>query len=443
MYKALTGIALALTLTACQTTGTHSQNALTQPFENTDEYGYARAKASNKIDYSREIEFKTPAGEFMLAEQPVYGKLWQRHYNRKSNNRLMQMRSREQEQMCDKALRVSDLDLPQNVNTDSSVHNGPAERECLHHLLTQLQTDYATGIKDSTAMTFFFETVTPMIVSGAWMKENDRYGGTTEKMMEQYFAAYSLYSDFYGTSDELDAEVLKNFVYRERYVTNPLTKRKFLSCPSDSWAVYPDVGRWIEDSCNNYAAERALTRVLVGLKFQHKDILNEGIAIMEHIAVHSHGDGATLDAYRGGDAVGYLMQLSTSLAPAAYIVSQHTNVNAYNLGGGKFNNTVYDVIDYSYRAFLDPQMNYQYSSRNVAKHNGHYERQIWTEGETEKDLKGKMAMWVQSAGAYAQDKVGLQDLYVRNNKNGWGVNPPSTGYWNGALMVQATGFKIQ
>lgn len=445
MYKALTGIALALTLSACQTTGVHSQNALTQPFENTDEYGYARAKASNKINYSREIEFKTPAGEFLLAEQPVYSKLWQKRYNKTSRGRILLQHSRHSESECESALRVYDLNMQANVNTSDAEHiTSDSERECWNAVIWQLHMDWASGVKNSRAMTFFFETITPMVISGAWMKENDQYGGTTEKMMENYFAAYSIYSDYYGTSDELDTEVLKNYVYRERYVTNPLTKRKFLNCPKDSWNAYPNVGHYVEDSCNNYAAERALTKVLVGLKFQHKDILNEGIAILEHIAASSHGEGATLDAYRGSDAVGYLMQLSTNLAPAAYIVSQHTNVNAYELGGGKFNNTVYDVLDYSYRAMMDPEMNYKYSSRNVHEHNGmDYKKQNWAQGSST-DVRGKQAMYVQSAGAYAQDKPYLKDLYRQGRKNSkYDLAQPSTFYWNGALMVQTTGFKIQ
>jgi hypothetical protein len=436
-------IILSLLLSACQTTIDNSVDTRPSVNDTATDSNYRRAQSSNKIDYDRDVQFKLKPGMFMVSEQAEYGRRYNHHYSIRSNGtRMFPSRYDRRSQNCESELSVSDLNLRSHVNTADPDQKSSTVKECLNFLQVQMASDYASNRRNSAAMNFFFDVITPNILAGAWSRENDPNGSTTEKMVEKYFALYSLYADWRGTSDDLDRQVLNEFFKRERTVVDSLTRKRYLNCPADSFAIYPHLGNYNKNACANYGAERALTRVLMGLKFQHKDTLREGIAILEHIASSSHGDGATLDAYRGGDAVGYLMQLSTSLDPAAFMVTQYTNINAYELGGGKFDNTVYDVLDYSFKSMMDPESNYKYSSKNVFAHNGNYKTQIWKQNQSANDVRQKQGNWVQASAGYTHNKPSLATFYNLNNRNRYQVTP-GWSFWNGKILADTVGFKLK
>jgi len=393
---------------------------------------YKRALPANGIEYDRDIKYSFRKGDFFVDIRENYSSHWRSIFSMDYKAEADPFTPTKEGIDCKKALLQNEPFQRATVNTATATPDSTIVMECWWPLRKEMHQQWVDNKPNSAVFKFFFEQLTPHVIKkNTWTYEPDIQGGQRDKAMERFFALYAQYSDFYQTTMDLDSAVLGYFNYHEQQqVVHPLPRKKYLHCPTDSLVLYPKFDDFIQDSCANWGAERALTRVMVGLKYQHDDILNEGIQIMKHIAESSHGAGATLDAYRGGDSVGYLMQLSTSLDPAAFIVSHYTDIDAYELGGGKFNNTVRDVLEYSFRSVMDPEMNYKYSSKNIYDHNGYYKRQIWREAP---DVDFLIRLWVQAAAGFTSEARYLQRWYATNRNN----TMEFMVYWNGMSLVES------
>ena len=411
-----------------------SENALDEPAPQDIQAGYSHVRNTDgSVNYERNIEYAFAADSFLSPEWAAYAPIYLQRFDPTFHF------SRPSVDACRRALLVAE---PFQRKTSAD----PILR-CLKDMRQWLHLEMVLGRRDGPLMKLFFEDLVPFLVgapSRRWTKSY-RYnvswaGFYRDKSFELVWAFYGLYSDWYGVTTEMDAAVLSAFNFHETLNNTPISDGYF-HCPPDI-RIAPAYDGYITDSCGNYGAEKGLSFALLGLTLQESDLVNEAIAILQHIASHTTPEGGTVDAFRSGAATGYLMQGQTSLDPLAFLITHFTNVDAYAIGGGIHENTVENVIKYSIQVVLDPPINWKYAKANdIRPRECCHRDELWKRGfnpeNADYDIVRQLSGWIQGMAGYSSSQPALDNYYrATRDKNVY----PVVVYWNGPSLVEVTAF---
>jgi len=391
--------------------------------------------SNGSVNYDRSIHYSFDRESFLVAEWQAYAPVYADRFDLDFHFPPPSLDD------CRAAFLVNEPFIVEETAT--------TVRRCLMDMRQWMHLEMVRGQRDGPLLSLFFEELIPFLVDAPQRRWTTSFSSDVswaglyrDKSLETVWAFYGLYSDWYGTSEELDASVLSTFNAHETLSAVPISADYF-HCPPDI-RIAPAYDGYITDSCGNYGAEKGLSLALLGLTLHADDLVNEAITVLEHTASHTTPEGGTVDAFRSGAAPGYLMQGQTSLDPLAFLLTHFTNVDAYGLGGGLHNNTVSDVIRYSIETVFDPSINWHYAKANdVRERECCHQEELWKRdfdpGNAEVDTFRQLAGWIQAMAGFTHGNPQLRPYFDATREQ---HVYPVVVYWNGPIMINVTEFSL-
>ena len=249
--------------------------------ENTSQESFSFAHVRNtdgSVNYDREITYSFEGHNFLNQEWAAYAPKYQKRFEADFHF------PRPSAAKCRVALLVEEPFVRQRT--------ADLIQRCLKDMRQWLHLEMVLGQRNGPLMTLFFEDLIPFLTEDPkqrWTnsyRSNVSWGGFyRDKALELVWAFYGLYSDWYGVTPDSDAAVLSAFNFHETLNNTPISKGYFY-CPPDI-RIAPAYDGFITDSCGNYGAEKGLSFALLGLTLQADDLVNEAIALLQHIASHT------------------------------------------------------------------------------------------------------------------------------------------------------------
>jgi len=247
---------------------------------------------------------------------------------------------------------------------------------CTDKVKRLVHEDVIRGERRGNAITYFFETLMPRFL------ENDSWLGLPyniaepgedfipeQQAIEALLYTYIYFSDWYGTSDELDEKFVSYFRKYERtrhkHIKSDRNKRFITKCPIDIWQARSSGPRHSGDAFLACKQEFwTMLYAMMAVRFQDNDILNEALFFYKHNAKYTFEEGATIEVTRGYKGPGYAIMAAEFFDQGAWVIEAFTDAEVYTIeGGGKYNNTVGKMIDGSIDAFANPSKYYKYAKQ--------------------------------------------------------------------------------
>lgn len=230
--------------------------------------------------------------------------------------------------------------------------------------------------KNGHAITYFFDELMPSFLENdSWLvlpsyRKHGEGFISIQQAIEHLMYTYIYFSDWYGTSDELDKMFVSYFRKFERtrhkHIKSDENSEFINKCSLDIYRVRPNPnGRKKDQHFDINCHKQEFWPMLYGymaVRFQDNDILNEALFFFKHNAKYTVKEGATVEVTRGFRGPGYAIMASEFFAQGAWVIEQFTNTDVYSINGeGTYNNTVYDMIMSGIEAFQYPERYFKYA----------------------------------------------------------------------------------
>lgn len=361
---------------------------LTIVTRNDAEYRYEPHQKSKYVDYSKIHEFTYEKGQFFVDKLPRYASLWKGFYGKPPKTNFIEdmkfLRKRDRQEDCMGLINdplTTSRGKFQNMGglgTDYMTVNEYKDTYilCMGQVLELVHNDAVRGEKNGSAVSYFFKTLAPHWIendSQLTLPEYREAGDsflTEQNMVETFLFTYIWFSDWYGTSDELD-EKFKSYFHkfersRIRHIKSDYDRDFITKCPDDLYRMRPNWnGRpadklLVFDACKQEFYP--LIYAFMGVRFQDNNYINEALFFFEHNAKYTFEEGVNIEVTRGAYGPGYAHLTSHLLDRGAFALEQFTNTDAYTLeGGGKYNTTVGELILGGIDAYHNPEKYFKYA----------------------------------------------------------------------------------
>ena len=426
-----------------------TKNILTLGKQDDAEYRFEPHQKSKYVDYSVKHEFTYEKGQFFVDKLPRYASLWKEFYGKPPKTNFI-------EDM--KVLRMRNY-RPQDclgvLHDPLFVSRGKFNDQdyrdiyigCMGQVMTLVHDDVVRGEKNGSAVTYFFDTLAPHWIENDSQLKLPKYREEGESFLseqnvvENFMFTYIWFSDWYGTSDELDQKFKSYFHKFERSRIRHIKSdydRKFINkCPDDlyrmrpNWNGRPADKHLVFDACKQEFYP--LLYAYMGVRFQDNNYINEALFFFKHNAKYTFEEGVNIEVTRGALGPGYAHLTSHLLDRAAFALEQFTNTNAYTIeGGGKYNTTVGELILGGIDAYHNPEKYFKYAKlgKDAYISSGDYR---------EPPDIGNPAHYRLTGSILSASKSGKWNKYLTSKEDLFATNYPL--YIDPYLMAKAYNFK--
>ena len=247
---------------------------------------------------------------------------------------------------------------------------------CADKVKRLVHEDVIRNEKRGQAITYFFETLMPrFLANDSWlelpfdqMKPGEDFV-PEQQGVEALLYTYIYFSDWYGTSDELDEKFVSYFRKYERtrhkHIKSDYNQKFITKCPTDIWRARTSSPQFSDDAFLACKQEFwTMLYAMMAVRFQDNDILNEALFFYKHNAKYTFKEGPTIEVTRGYKGPGYAIMAAEFFDQGAWVIEAFTDAEVYTIeGGGKYNNTVGKMIEGSIDAFANPPKYYKYAKQ--------------------------------------------------------------------------------
>lgn len=247
---------------------------------------------------------------------------------------------------------------------------------CTDKVKRLVHEDVIRGERRGDAIKYFFETLMPRFLKNdSWLKlpfDQSQPGEDfipEQGAIEALLYTYIYFSDWYGTSDELDELFVSYFRKYERtrhkQIKSDRNKHFITKCPRNIWNARSSSPTSTGDAFLACKQEFwTMMYAMMAVRFQDNDMLNEALFFYKHNAKYTFEEGATIEVTRGYKGPGYAMMAAEFFDQGAWVIEAFTDAEVYTIeGGGKYNNTVGKMIESSIDAFTNPPKYYKYAKQ--------------------------------------------------------------------------------
>lgn len=266
-------------------------------------------------------------------------------------------------------------------NYDISKH--PKSRdltECLGSLVGTIHLDFLKNGKNSTLLRMFFEDLIPVWIandafnaSGMRSTQDNEFGERGASagyafVIDGLAFIYTSYAKYYGTSPDLDQGFREWWDARSQDDEQKIYRPGWHLCKEFTLEqAFPKIsGR---DECNNVAADYSTALAYMGMYYKDSDYINEAMFVAGTVARTTSPEGATIDAWRYGYALGYTIMVTHKLDETA-LVLKGVGINLYDMSFASHGATVRDIIEWGAREYLNPDRIYLYACKHPQQLDG-------------------------------------------------------------------------
>lgn len=387
------------------------------PYKLSEEYQYEPHRRSSLVDYTTQHTFNYTKGTFFVDKMSTYRQLWidlygkpERGYDGRGSLTMALSsvwfpgKPKPEKFPCMKIFKDKDHTLKvkfaQQTATGyiSEEHTKNAEFRigtvfCTENLRRFVHKDVIDNNKDGEAIKFFFEEFFPEFVDkDSWLAlpSDEAQAGDDyipeQQAIENILYTYVYFSDWYGTTDELDKRFLSYFRKfersRKKHIKSDFNSSFISKCPLDISIMAPDRTNIINQDPNldNYACKQEfypMLYALVGVRFQDNDVLNEALFFFKHNAKYTFEEGPTVEVMRGFRGPGYAMMAAEFFDQGAWVIEAFTDAEVYTINGeGKYNISVGKMIEGSIDAFRHPEKYFKYAKMGQKQYGGDYRKPL-------------------------------------------------------------------
>ena len=262
---------------------------------------------------------------------------------------------------------------------------------CAEKVKSLVHEDVIRDERNGDAITHFFEVLMPRFLDNdSWLAlpfEQMLPGEDfipEQQAIEHLLYTYLYFSDWYGTSDELDRRFVSYFHKFERtrhkHIKSDRDQTFITKCPLDISLMRPNWNDRINRNpdLDNYACKQEfypMLYALMAVRFQDNDILNEALFFFKHNAKYTFEEGPTVEVMRGFRGPGYAMMAAEFFDQGAWVIEAFTDAKVYTIkGGGKYDTTVGKMIEGSIDAFTNPEKYFKYARMGQEAYGADYRK---------------------------------------------------------------------
>ena len=372
---------------------------LTQPKPyNISSYTLEPHRRSKHVDYQQKHQFTYKKGSFLVDGMDSYRKQWLKFYgpypehygNFEWEMNFIWVPREGYGRTRYPCLKI--IDTPDYMTTIKFVqtHGNLFDNEdhlkqhmyrkwtfwCTDKVKQLVHEDVIRNDKNGQAITYFFESLMPKFLArDSWlelpldqMKPGEDFV-PEQQAIEALLYTYIYFSDWYGTSDELDRLFLSYFRKYERtrhkHIKSDYNQHFITKCPLDIWKARSSSPTYSGDAMLSCKQEFwTMLYAMMAVRFQDNDLLNEALFFYRHNAKYTFKEGATIEVTRGFKGPGYAMMAAEFFDQGAWVIEAFSDAEVYNIeGGGKYNNSVGKMIEGSIDAFVNPPKYFKYAKQ--------------------------------------------------------------------------------
>jgi hypothetical protein len=385
------------------------------------------------VDYSRTYNF--PAGDWERVDIDAYRARYTQVYGRPQLTRSRDSNHMYWSETCDREFHNYDLLKRINLGDNDIYHHSQTQAlsDCLKALPQAIHDAVVVHGRNSAPLELFFGELIP-----AWIK-NDAFNasGMRSTQVDNTSAGYAFavdfiaeiytsYGHYWGTTPEMDRG------FREWWDARSHDDGAKIYGPGwEKCVEFTEAGRFPQKTdtgeCNNVAADYATALAYMGMYYKDSDLINEALFVAGAVARSSSPEGAVIDSWRFGHAIGYMTMTADRLDETA-LVLQDLGINLYDSSFAKHGATVRDIIEFTAREYVNPDRVYAYACNHPMQTSGRAKQLGFDCKNQDYSVPPEDRVWQDSmhirgmAGAlyqYPQYRDMMSIVNPGNHANGW------------------------
>ena len=249
--------------------------------------------------------------------------------------------------------------------------------KCIGRLQTLILDEIPSQGRNSPHLKYLFETLIPLWANNyaytakGWTDNGNCQANMQITLNNAAFRIYFNFASYYGVTPEMDTTVYRWYEkadselcgsVRMRYWGKCYDTTWFLQDPGNSfrggWSEFPTPMKYGAD-CSNGTLGYGANLAIAGMYFKNSDYINESLDAVRVVIDVANEDGATHDATRCWQGVGYMLHTATYVVEIAEYL-EDLGIDLYKMRGRNHGATPEDIVNYASKVMMNPELNLRY-----------------------------------------------------------------------------------